>query len=62
MGFAPADHPKFLILVTLKDPGLSGFGSTTAAPVFFAITKELLSYYNVVPKEDPSLTPTPGVN
>ncbi len=51
IGFAPADHPKFLILVVLREPGLSGFGSTTAAPIFWAISKELLSYYNIVPSE-----------
>jgi cell division protein FtsI/penicillin-binding protein 2 len=49
IGFAPAEKPKFLILVVMKEPGGHGFGSTAAAPVFFAITKELLSYYNVVP-------------
>ncbi len=51
IGFAPADKPKFLILVVLREPGLSGFGSTTAAPIFWAITKDLLSYYNIVPTE-----------
>ncbi len=51
IGFAPLDKPKFLILVVLREPGLSGFGSTTAAPIFWAITNELLSYYNIVPDE-----------
>lgn len=52
IGFAPADKPKFLILVVLQEPELSGFGSTTAAPIFWEITNQLLSYYNIVPTEN----------
>jgi cell division protein FtsI/penicillin-binding protein 2 len=51
MGFFPADKPKVLILVVLRNPGLSGFGSTTAAPIFWAITNQLLSYYNIPPTQ-----------
>lgn len=49
VGFAPADDPKFVALVILKQPGTSIYGSETAAPLFFEIAKELLFYYNIAP-------------
>ncbi|MEK7166174.1 MAG: penicillin-binding transpeptidase domain-containing protein, partial [Patescibacteria group bacterium] len=50
IGFAPADKPKFIALVVLKEPGTSIYGSETAAPLFFEIAKELLVYYNIAPQ------------
>lgn len=50
IGFAPVDKPKFIILVTLKEPSTSPWGSETAAPLFFAVAKELLVYYNIAPE------------
>jgi cell division protein FtsI/penicillin-binding protein 2 len=47
IGFAPADDPKFLMLVILREPESSSWGSETAAPLFFQIAKELLLYYNI---------------
>ncbi len=49
IGFAPYEKPKFLILVTLKEPSASIWGSETAAPIFFEVAKELLVYYNIAP-------------
>jgi len=49
VGFAPADDPKFVMLVTLREPQVSPWGSETAAPLFFRIAKELLIYYGVAP-------------
>lgn len=49
VGFAPADDPKFTMLVTLRDPKPSPWGSTTAAPTWFAIASELLRYYKIPP-------------
>ncbi len=51
VGFAPADDPRFVMLVTLREPSSSPWGSETAAPLFFAIAKDLLSYYNIPPKD-----------
>lgn len=51
VGFAPADQPKFVMLVTLREPTTSPWGSETAAPLFFAITKELFNYYGISPKD-----------
>ena len=49
IGFAPAEDPKFLTLVVIREPESSSWGSETAAPLFFDIAKELLIYYNVAP-------------
>lgn len=49
VGFAPADDPKFLILVILREPSSSPWGSETAAPLFFSIAKELFTYYKIPP-------------
>lgn len=49
IGFAPADHPRFVMLVTLKDPHPSPWGSTTAAPMWFGIAQKLFRYYNIPP-------------
>lgn len=49
VGFAPADHPKFVMLVRYDEPSASIFGAETAAPTFFEIAKQLLLYYNIAP-------------
>lgn len=51
VGFAPADNPKFVILVRYDEPSSSIFGSETAAPTFFEIAKQLLLYYKIAPTE-----------
>ena len=51
VGFAPADDPKFVMLVLLREPTSSPWGSETAAPLFFNIAKELFSYYGISPKD-----------
>lgn len=50
IGFAPYEEPKFIILVILREPKTSPWGSETAAPLFFEIAKELLVYYNIAPE------------
>ena len=49
VGFAPADKPRFVMLVTLREPETSPWGSETAAPLFFEIAKELFSYFGIPP-------------
>lgn len=49
VGFAPADDPKFVMLVVLNKPTTSVYGSETAAPIFFDIAKDLFSFYNIAP-------------
>lgn len=50
VGFAPADDPKFVMLVTLRETTSSQWGSETAAPLFFKIAKDLFLYWGITPK------------
>jgi len=50
VGFAPADDPKFVMLVTLRETTSSQWGSETAAPLFFNIAKDLFLYYGISPR------------
>ncbi|KXK12277.1 MAG: Stage V sporulation protein D [Microgenomates bacterium OLB23] len=49
IGFAPAQDPKFIILVSLSQPETSQWASETAAPLFFSIAKNLFVEYNIAP-------------
>lgn len=51
VGFAPADEPKFVMLVRYDQPSSSIYGAETAAPTFFDIAKELFTYYGIAPEE-----------
>ena len=51
VGFAPADNPKFVMLVRFDEPSSSIFGAETAAPTFFEIARQLLLYYKIAPTE-----------
>lgn len=50
VGFAPADNPRFVMLVTLQEPTSSPWGSETAAPLFFAVARELFLYMGIPPQ------------
>ncbi|GAB4219324.1 MAG: penicillin-binding protein [Candidatus Microgenomates bacterium] len=49
IGFFPGNDPKIIILVMLKEPKTSPWGSETAAPIFFEIANELIVYYGITP-------------
>lgn len=49
IGFAPANRPKFVMLVKLREAETSPWGSETAAPLFFSIAKDLFNYYGIQP-------------
>ncbi len=49
VGFAPADNPRFTMLVTLKNPKNGQWGSTTAAPLWFDLAQKIFRYYNISP-------------
>lgn len=51
IGFAPAEKPKFIMLVILEKPATSIYAAETAAPIFFDIARDLLSYYGIPPTE-----------
>lgn len=49
VGFAPADKPKFVMLVILREPKTSPWGSETAAPLWFEIAKEIFRVWGIPP-------------
>jgi len=51
VGFAPYDNPKFVMLVTLREPQSSQWASETAAPLWYSIAKDLFLYYGMQPKD-----------
>jgi cell division protein FtsI/penicillin-binding protein 2 len=53
VGFAPADHPRFLILVKLDRPdsNISIWATHTAAPVFAQVARRLFDYLSIPPDE-----------
>ncbi len=51
IGYAPADNPKFVMLIIYDRPSTSIYGAETAAPTFFAVAKKLLTYYGIPPSE-----------
>lgn len=50
VGFAPADDPSFVMLVTLREPSTSQWGSETAAPLFFSIAQDIFRYKGIAPQ------------
>jgi len=51
IGFAPADNPKFIMLVTLKEPQSSPWASETAAPLWYGVAKDLFPYFGIQPEK-----------
>ncbi|MFZ5845118.1 MAG: peptidoglycan D,D-transpeptidase FtsI family protein [Patescibacteria group bacterium] len=50
VGFAPADNPRFVMLVTLREPTSSPWGSETAAPLFFSVARDIFNYWGIPPQ------------
>lgn len=50
VGFAPAYDPQFVMLVRVLEPTTSQWGSETAAPLWFAIAKELFLKLGIPPQ------------
>jgi cell division protein FtsI (penicillin-binding protein 3) len=53
VGFAPAEDPRFAMLVMLDEPRNEKWGSEAAAPIFAAIGREVLRYLEVAPRDTP---------
>lgn len=53
VGFAPADEPKFVLLVKMDrpDPEINVWAGQTAAPVFGRISRRLLDHFSVPPDD-----------
>jgi cell division protein FtsI/penicillin-binding protein 2 len=47
IGFAPADDPRFVMLIIYNRPTTSIYGAETAAPTFFEVAQKLLAYYGI---------------
>lgn len=50
VGFAPADRPRIVMLVLIDEPQGMYYGGQIAAPVFGAIIKDVLQYWNLQPQ------------
>ena len=50
IGFAPSVNPKFIMLVTLREPQTSPWASETAAPLWYSIARELFPYFSIQPE------------
>jgi cell division protein FtsI (penicillin-binding protein 3) len=53
VGFAPADDPRFVMLVMLDEPKTERWGSEAAAPIFASVGAEVLRYLGVPPRDTP---------
>jgi cell division protein FtsI/penicillin-binding protein 2 len=51
IGFAPADDPRFIVLVKLDRPQASPWANNTAAPTFKAIAQRLFVYMQIPPDD-----------
>ena len=49
VGFAPADKPRFVLMVAINQPEVDGYAEFTTVPVFSTITQWLLKYYSIPP-------------
>lgn len=49
VGYAPADKPKFVMLVRIDEPSVSGYAESTTVPLFAGICKWLFQYYAIPP-------------
>jgi len=50
VGFAPADDPDFVMLITLREPSSSPWASETAAPLWYTVAKDLFIYFGIQPE------------
>ncbi len=52
IGFAPYDSPKFIMLVTLREPQSSPWASETAAPLWYNIAEKLFLHFGLLPEKN----------
>ena len=51
IGFAPADDPRFVVLVKLDKPSTSTWGAATAAPTFARVAQILFTHLAIPPDQ-----------
>ena len=49
VGFAPADNPRYLVLVMVDEPTRNQYGGVVAAPVFQKVTSRAMTYRGHLP-------------
>ncbi len=54
IGFAPADDPQVIALITIDEPEGIYYGGTIAAPVIADVFKNILPYLGINPEEEES--------
>jgi cell division protein FtsI/penicillin-binding protein 2 len=54
VGYAPASHPRFVLLVKLNHPRTDIFGGSAAGPLWRALAEQLFVYYRIPPDAPPS--------
>ncbi len=54
LGFFPAKHPQYIILVVVDTPRKSIWGSSVAAPIFRRIATDIIDYKQLIPDRMPS--------
>ncbi|MDY0291998.1 MAG: penicillin-binding protein [Desulfuromonadaceae bacterium] len=57
-GFAPADNPRLVVVVTLDEPVGDAYGGLLAAPVFSEIVEQSLRYLHVPAQVEPERVAT----
>jgi cell division protein FtsI/penicillin-binding protein 2 len=51
IGFAPYNNPKFIMLLTLREPKSSPWASETAAPLWYRIAERLFVHFGIMPEK-----------
>lgn len=54
IGYAPATHPRFVILVKLNHPRATIFGGSAAGPLWRALAEQLFVYFQIPPDIGPT--------
>ena len=54
VGYAPASHPRFVLLVKLDHPRKAIFGGDAAGPLWRDLAQRLFLYYRIPPSAAPS--------
>ena len=49
IGYAPASHPRFVLLVKLDAPQTTIFGGSAAGPLWRQLAEQLFTYYQIPP-------------
>jgi cell division protein FtsI/penicillin-binding protein 2 len=54
IGYAPATHPRFVMLVKLNHPRATIFGGSAAGPLWRALAEQLFVYFQIPPDIGPT--------